>query len=968
MNVSPNKINDISITYISENVQKRVCISSKNLYQFLQNIQFKYGTQKYDKNTNIIDQGEKKTYNLPVYMRQQLYTLLEQCRLNNAITHLSERQIEPCGFMLDFDLLTCNKSIFFHNDDILMLTNALCRELYKDIKFNENTQYVFYTCKPYVEQKDENVYKYGIHILIPGLLLHKAYKKLFLNKFKNNNTLISILTKNNIINIDQCLDQNSASVPVLLFGSCKLGSSPYILSHAFKIYVEQEYQSLMISPVSLESLADYNLTAELSILSDAIYENKIPLVKKQTYVYTQEIDNVIQNQPCSSNDTENILIDNDLTILTIHDPDARILYSLLDILSEEYYTDRNKWRNIIYALSNKSNTYKPLAIWFSQKCIEKWNNNGMNELNELWDNAQKNIENPLTISSIFFWAKLSDIEQYNKIMKKSYFNILLEYVYDNMGKLENFHFAKILFLMLCDKFITDFDINSTSKKLIWYEFVLPNEKMKFGEVWKWRKEIEPIVLQLHISENITKICDLIIDHINEQLESTYVDTRITYYKNLSKTFLSTKSRLFNHKFKIDTIQQASFLFHKRGFSESLDTIPELFGVGNGILKLGKKCELINYFHEYPVNKYTTVEWIPFNEKNPMTLLVLNAIADIIVEHDVRNWILFHAAQGLSRDVKEGLLLLFEGGGQNGKTSLLRWIAKVLGPYADKFNIQLLSSEREDADKPNSAMMKFKYINWAYAEESNKAQVLNVARMKEIVNAGEISTRDLNSKQETFTMRCNFVVASQYSFIVNTNDHGTWRRIKYYSSKVKFCENPDVNNIYEKKENQDFNLKYSSDPDFLSSLLSILVHYYERLQNEYNGLLKNVPCLTLDIETESFRMNQDTIHRWICECIVISPLVENEYDMGIITAHYIEWYKLNIDRKFTTTVTTFYKDIRSSIINKYLKHLPNNKAILKNCRLLNTNENILYEGESYMSLKASKIDSYKQLTDKIDWWN
>jgi hypothetical protein len=291
----------------------------------------------------------------------------------------------------------------------------------------------------------------------------------------------------------------------------------------------------------------------------------------------------------------------------------------------------------------------------------------------------------------------------------------------------------------------------------------------------------------------------------------------------------------------------------------------------------------------------------------------------------------------------------------------------LGPYADKFNIQLLSCDREEADKPNSAMMKFKYVNWAYAEEANKAQTLNTARMKELVNAGEVSSRELNSKQETFTMKCNFVVASQYSFIINTTDHGTWRRLKHYTSKTKFCADPDPNNPLEKKDNQNFNLVYSSNPNFLSSMLSILTHYYERLQKEYNGELKRVPCPTLDIETEIFRTGQDAVHRWICENIVKSPDAILEYDLGTLTVNYSDWYKIYIDRKTIITADTFKKEIMSSAISKYLKPTANKSVVLKECRLL-TGQDTIREGEEYISIKKSFTKEKGNQHYKNDWWN
>jgi phage/plasmid-associated DNA primase len=972
---SPIDIDNLTWLSIEESSQKKHYSNIRSLYQFLQSIEHIYITQKKDDKTNIIDQGEKKTYFMPNEILYQLFNYLNNCRLEKSITHFSEKQGNKSGLMLDIDIVTTNKNITLTDKHFYRLTGAILIALQKDIKLNNSQHYIFYTLKPEVEYLSDNKYKYGFHILLPGIILDKKYKKWFLNKFKNDGALLSILKELDVIDPVSCLDQNSASVPVLFFGSCKSGSKPYYLAHCFEIWIEEDESWIsppIIKPINIKDLEEYNLVAELSLITEASYDNnKQPLIKKQSYEYKLEVESNINewinNQNKQQPEIDELIIsDHTLSILTVHNPEARYLHGLLDILSEEYCIDRNKWRNVIYALANTSEQYKPLAIWFSQKCPLKWNDNGQDELDILWNEAiSHKCTTPLTIASISHWAKLSNPERFDNIMKRSYFTILTKYIYDYGGKLQHYMIAKVLHIMLYNKFCVGVD---SAKKYCWYEFVLPGQPMKLGEVWKWRKEVEPDDIHIYISEKLINILEQISNHIEEKKENSNSDSQTIYYKNLAKAFATSKVSMFNDTFKNGVIKQATYLFRRRGFIEQLDMLPNIFGVGNGVLKLGSKCELIDYYHEYPISKYTTVDWIPFDPDNKWTKIVLNAIADIIVEPDVRNWILFHAAQGLSRDTKEGLLLLFEGGGQNGKTSFLRWIAKSLGPYADKFNIQLLSSDREDADKPNSAIMKFKYINWAYAEESNKAQNLNVARMKELVNAGEVSSRELNTKQETFTIKCNFVVASQYSFIIDTTDHGTWRRLKHYTSKTKFCNNPDPNNPYEKKDNQDFNLKYSSDPNFLSSMLSILCHYYERLQKEYNGELKNVQCPTLDIETEIFRISQDAIHRWICECIVVSPYNEITYDIGTITNHYMDWYKIHIDRKAVITSNTFIKEIMSSAISKYLKPAPNKNIVLKGCRILNSNDNILHEYEEYISIKATNINKYNNTTVNKEWWN
>jgi phage/plasmid-associated DNA primase len=963
---TPADIDVLTWTSITEASQRKHYLGARNLYQFLQGLEQSYATQKKDERTNIIDQGEKKTYALPTEFILQLFKYLNTCRLEGSITHLSEKQSGKSGIMLDLDIITTNKQVCLTDKHLYRLTGSIFVSLQRDLKFGTDCCHIFYTVRQSVDTIEDNKYKYGFHVLIPGIKVDKEYKKLFLDTFKTDPGLISVLKELHAICPENCLDLNSASVPVLFLGSCKMGSKPYVLSNAFEVWVEDEWPSPpVIKPINLKELEDYNLVAELSLVT-----NSDALVKKIEFGYKPETEKKINDYLSKISNKgihvdELLMTDHSLSTLTMHNPEARYLHGLLDILSEEYYTDRNKWRNVLYALVNTSDQYKPLAVWFSQKNPEKWLDNGQNALDEIWNDSINNTNKSLTIASISYWAKLSNPERYKCVMERSYFTMLTKYIYEHGGKLQHYMIAKVLHAMLNSKFCVDVDPGT--KKYCWFEFVLPGQPMKPGEVWKWRREVEPDDIHIYISEKLINILEQINDHIEEKKESASSDNQLTYYKKLGTSFSASKNSLFNDTFKNGVIKQASYIFRKRGFIEQLDMLPNLFGVGNGILNLGKKCSLIDYYHEFPVSRFSSIHWHEFNPLNKWTKIVLDAIADIIVEPDVRNWILFHAAQGLSRDTKEGLLLLFEGGGQNGKTSFLRWVAKSLGPYADKFNIQLLSSDREDADKPNSAMMKFKYINWAYAEESNKAQNLNVARMKELVNAGEVSGRDLNSKQETFTIKCNFIVASQYSFIVNTTDHGTWRRLKHYTSKTKFCANPDPNNPYEKKDNQDFNLKYSSDPNFLSSMLSVLTHYYERLQNEYGGELKNVPCTTLDLETEMFRVSQDAIHRWICECIVVSPYNEIDYDIGTMTINYSEWYKIHIDRKAVITSNTFMNDIMSSAISKYLKPAPNKHVVLKGCRILGQDCS-LRENEVYISIKEHVKKSEQKITEYEDWWN
>lgn len=989
---SPAETDALAWEAVDEASQRKRCAGARGLNTYIRDVAHAYTTPKNDDRTNIIDQGARTTYSFGNEQLSHLFHHLEVCRLEKSITHFSERQGTPAvprsGLMIDFDIIVATRKPVLTDRHFYRLTGALMASLQRDIDFSsqlpplvggkkpiETTVHVFFTVKTAAtpllqtpaglilagqtaEAGDEAaqptstpVYKYGFHILVPGIKLDRSYKKWLIRQLKDDPAVIATLQELDVVgNPAACLDQGSASAPPLFFGSCKRGGIPYVLGAALEVTLDIGCDGAgytpqpVIKPLDQKiGLAGYNLVAEMGLVVEAEYDDgRDPLVRKFEFDCRPEVAEKAQDwQIRSQGDctpTENLIIaEHSLSTLTMHNAEALYLHALLDLLGDEFYNDRNRWRDVVFALANTSDQYKPLAVWFSHKGRHVTHQGSrVDDLDQVWDDAlarRGGPGKPLTLRSIAYWAQTADAERYAEIKERSYFTMLTSYVYAHGGKLQHYMIAKVLHAMLGSKFCVDIDSGSRGQKAYcWFEFVLPGQSMKPGEVWKWRKEVDPDDVHIYMSEKLTQVLDQIGEHIDERRVGADNENQAKYYQMLGRAFAISKNNLYNHTFKRGVIDQANYLFRRRGFVDQLDRDPGLFGTENGVLRLGRRCELIDYFHEYPISRFTTVAWKRFDPTDPWTLLVLGAIADIIPEPDAREWILFHGAQGLSGAEKEGLFLLWMGGGQNGKTALLRWFAKALGPYADKFNIQLMCSDREDADKPNSAMMKFKHLNWAYAEELNRAQSINVARMKEMVNAGEVSGRDLNSKQESFTMRCNFVAASQYSFIIDTTDHGTWRRIKHYVAKTKFRKDPDPANPYEKKDDQRFVRIYPSSPQFLSSVLSILVHYYERLQNEYGGELKNVYSPTIERETAEFRLSQDSLHRWISERVIVSPSSDAEYALGVLSSYYTEWYTSNIERK-RHVAADIIKEIESSAISGYLKPAPNRTLVLKGCRVL-----------------------------------
>ena len=75
-----------------------------------------------------------------------------------------------------------------------------------------------------------------------------------------------------------------------------------------------------------------------------------------------------------------------------------------------------------------------------------------------------------------------------------------------------------------------------------------------------------------------------------------------------------------------------------------------------------------------------------------------------------------------------------------------------------------------------------------------------------------------------------LTATNYDFIIEDLDQGTWRRFKRYVCSRTFTENPVNQN--EAKVNNDIYDVYVKSPECHQAVLSILVHYHMKMKNEY----------------------------------------------------------------------------------------------------------------------------------------
>jgi len=283
---------------------------------------------------------------------------------------------------------------------------------------------------------------------------------------------------------------------------------------------------------------------------------------------------------------------------------------------------------------------------------------------------------------------------------------------------------------------------------------------------------------------------------------------------------------------------------------------------------------------------------------------------------------------------------------NGKSFLAELVKSVLGNYGKKMPLSFLTDSRSKAAGADPSLMELKTARLAYYSESNKHEVLNTAKLKEITSQETLSGRGLYEEQSQFRPVCHHMVTTNYHFAIKTTDHGIWRRIVTYEFKILFTPNPNPDNKYEKKENTKFAQEFTYNDEIKKSFLSILVEYYKDLHTNHGGSLKNIMKPTIDKESNKYRNKEDIINRFIDDVCIYSP--GNKTCLSELIDKYESWHEFNVDKTGTPIKSEIEKQLENSKLTKFIEKTLSSR-ILKDIRILedSLDEDILSANEKLL---------------------
>ncbi len=522
---------------------------------------------------------------------------------------------------------------------------------------------------------------------------------------------------------------------------------------------------------------------------------------------------------------------------------------IAELIDIEYLDSYSTWTKIIWSLKNYENyDLIDLAKYISAKS-DKYDEYSFLEL---WDNAKSGN----SIGTLFYYAKLSNEEEYNNI---------------RLRKLKE---LDTQFLM-CDDTLAELFLKGNEGN-----FVLMGEKQQLYTFHnkRWFEDFSKGKLGNMITKDLRKIFNLQLKKLFLDLaevkrkmaeaseaeqkilevEEKKVKDEIALYNKLISSILSAG--------KIDNIiKQVIRQLSVIDFSEvEFDKNPYLFCFKNKIYDL-KTHNWIEVNREDYVLTYLNYDYEDCNDEDVKE--IENIFNMILPNENIRNNFIHYLATGLYQIYIEKFVLM-NGAGRNGKGLITELMMSLL--VIDKYGYYgssstLLAPLKTGANPELAKMHKKRFIVWR-EPEADKATI-NISTIKEITGGDRINARGLYKSDTdtilsgTYIMECN-----DRPLISGKLDDAAaerWVDVLFpakFSSKKELYENKELNYVY--KAN-----KYYKSREFKEkgrfALFKFLINWIKKYEEEHEKGVCDVfeDCEEVKERTEKYIELCDEKYEW-----------------------------------------------------------------------------------------------------------
>ena len=829
--------------------------------------------------------------------------------------YLTEKQLIDDGpLLVDIDLrYETSIKVRQHNKDHLIDLISLYANklnlLYEIPNGSKISVYVYE--KPDVNILEDKT-KDGIHIVF-CIKMHKSHqcvlRKMVISEIKGIWDNIPITN-----NYEDVFDEGITKgfVNWQIYGSRKPLHKAYSLSNLFEVTYDSEeelwnFRECNISKINIQEhlplmSARYKNHQSFELTNNTSILEKIEIEKKELNNREQKqkinlISNKIDLDMYDFSKIDNMatldnLIECFIDEISCTEYEIKETHQFAMILPDNYYASGsyNKWIRVGWALKN---THEKLFLtWLklsSQDSAFKFSE--VQNMYAMWKNFDVKNNDGLTNRSIMFWAKTDNLLEYKKIRNET-ISYYIEQTLQTMilkDRVAEFDLAVVLYQLFKDQFVC-----VSIKNNQWYEY----------KNHKWNEIDSGSTLRLLISK---KMHDIYCAKSHELIEV------ITKKENNDENTENLKTRslklgdicilLKTTSWKNNIMREAKELFYDKEFMNKLDANVYLLCFNNYVIDFKNKTHRKGKPDDY-ISKSTNIDYIPYkvltsaykssiNNNYDSIIKEINKFMDELFPHEeLRRYMWEHLASTLIGTNDNQTFNIYTGSGCNGKSKLVELMSRCLGDYKATVPITLITQSRNCIGSTSPEIVALMGVRYAVMQEPSKGDTINEGIMKEITGGDPIQGRALFKDSVTFTPQFKLVVCTNVLFDINTNDDGTWRRIRICDFMSKFNEAPYENEDKFPKSNFPYQYLIDKKIDEKFTLWApVLASMLVNIVYETEGRVNDVKIVTA--VSDKYREGQDYLTEFAKE--KISRKRDKSIKKTEIMEEFKKWYIMQYGR-------------------------------------------------------------------------
>jgi len=864
------------------------------------------------------------SYSIPEKYYNSLYkTLIKSITIENC-KNIGLIERPPADgvkqFLIDLDLHFDKETVI--DEDLIV---DFCNELQAVITDITNYCEKNTEIKMYIQKRDsgyfsKDIYKNGVHIIIPDFICDVKIQLLIRKRFlelNNLQELFNTINKSEDIFDEAVIEKNG----FYLYGCGKADIGPYKIFKIFTFDLENEeiFSSDFLNKdldintiISYSQRKTYN-SAKISLIKDK-FKDLLEVVEEKKVVLKSVNKSVIKLKSKSATNS----------IKELSDSESVEYIYLLNNINPERFDNYQDWMKIAILLKQSG-----IAFYYFNLFSKKSNKYNELECLNFWNNLDlKNNKEKITIGSLFSWFKEDSPEEYSLYIDN--FKRLLELGTQN--QISIFYFQLIENNIQMKKYyyneennewyymkqnktwsITKRDPLSLRNDIISVYRTIIDKKIEYYNIKKCKIETE--YNKLKISEQQKKLDNELVN-LNDKsiLESKINDIKMTI-KNMIKLTkmienINDDKAIMDYlkiKFRNDDININSF------------NKPNLFSAKNLVFDMTiENKKIIGWRTINPddlIMKTTNFNYItkPLIEEQNM---IKSIIYSIFENNDMVAFIfrLFSRYLNGSRAGAQ-YFYLFTGIGANGKSLLFNFLMDCFGDYATTVEDTTLTHVQTRANEHNDDLAKLPGCRLALVKEFQEGATVNCKIIKEITGDDIIRAREIHKKQINFKPQSHLGVICNTKPKFNESTDAMNRRNIVIDFPFRFCikegDDPSDEKFTDKdrKMNNQLSLLLKQE-NYQIALLQILTEVYI---NNYSIILDitNIPNNVLE-NTTKYNLENDIYKNWASE------FYEKDDKNRILKQELYNQFLLDIELTKKISKVEFYKNALEKLKLKEVK--------------------------------------------------